>query len=33
MPKPKQQEIDTIFRLLNDLKLDVIDLKDTRLAA
>jgi len=33
MPKPKQEEIDTIYRLLTGLKLDVIDLKDTRMAA
>jgi hypothetical protein len=33
MPKPKQEEIDTIYRLLKNLNLDVIDLKETRLAA
>jgi 4-hydroxy-tetrahydrodipicolinate synthase len=33
MPKPKQEEIDTIYRLLKNLKLDVIEMKETRLAA
>jgi hypothetical protein len=33
MPKPKQEEIDTIYRLLKNLKLGVIELKETRLAA
>jgi 4-hydroxy-tetrahydrodipicolinate synthase len=33
MPKPKQAEIDTIYRLLKNLKLDVIEPKDARLAA
>lgn len=33
MPKPKPEEIDTIYRLLKGLKLDVIDLKDARMAA
>ena len=33
MPKPKQEEIDTIYRLLKNLKLSVIELKETRLAA
>ena len=33
MPKPQQTEIDTLYRLLTDLKLPVIDMKETRLAA
>jgi 4-hydroxy-tetrahydrodipicolinate synthase len=33
MPKPRQEEIDTIYRLLSNLTLPVIDIKDTRLAA
>jgi 4-hydroxy-tetrahydrodipicolinate synthase len=33
MPKPKQEEIDTIYRLLTNLSLGVIEMKDTRLAA
>jgi 4-hydroxy-tetrahydrodipicolinate synthase len=33
MPKPQQVEIDTIYRLLRQLGLSVIDLKETRLAA
>jgi dihydrodipicolinate synthase/N-acetylneuraminate lyase len=33
MPKPKQEEIDTLYRLLTALELPVIDLKETRLAA
>ena len=33
MPKPKQEEIDTLYRLLAALDLPVIDLKETRLAA
>ncbi len=33
MPKPRQEEIDTIYRLLTNLKLPVIDIKETRLAA
>jgi len=33
MPKPKQQEIDTLYRLLKNAGLDVIDQKELRLAA
>lgn len=33
MPKPRQEEIDTIYRLLKNLRLPVIDIKETRLAA
>jgi dihydrodipicolinate synthase/N-acetylneuraminate lyase len=33
MPKPQQVEIDTIYRLLQQLGLSVIGLKETRLAA
>jgi dihydrodipicolinate synthase/N-acetylneuraminate lyase len=33
MPKPKQEEIDTIYRLLKNLNLDVIEMKETRIAA
>jgi len=33
MPKPLQQEIDTLYRLLKTVGLPVIDIKDTRLAA
>ncbi len=33
MPKPRQEEIDTIYRLLKNLGLAVIDRKETRLAA
>jgi 4-hydroxy-tetrahydrodipicolinate synthase len=33
MPKPLQKEVDTLYQLLIDLKLPVIDLKETRLAA
>ena len=33
MPKPQQVEIDTLYRLLTNLKLPVIDMKETRLAA
>jgi hypothetical protein len=33
MPKPQQQEIDTLYRLLKALNLPVIDMKETRLAA
>jgi hypothetical protein len=31
MPKPMQVEVDTIYRLLKNLNLSVIDQKDTRL--
>jgi hypothetical protein len=30
MPKPLQQEIDTLYRLLKNLGLPVIDIKETR---
>ena len=33
MPRPRQVEIDTIYKLLQNLNLPVIDLKETRLAA
>ena len=33
MPKPKQAEIDTLYRLLKNAGLSVIDIKETRLAA
>lgn len=33
MPKPRQEEIDQIYRLLVALKLPVVDMKETRLAA
>jgi len=33
MPKPKQQEIDTIYQLLKNVKLDVIEMKEARIAA
>jgi len=33
MPRPQQVEIDTIYRLLQQLGLSVIELKETRLAA
>jgi dihydrodipicolinate synthase/N-acetylneuraminate lyase len=33
MPKPQQVEIDTIYRLLRQVGLSVIELKETRLAA
>jgi len=33
IPKPQQTEIDTLYRLLTDLKHPVIDMKETRLAA
>jgi len=33
MPKPRQEEIDTIYRLLKNLNLPVIDRQDTKLAA
>lgn len=33
MPKPRQEEVDTIYRLLMNLELPVIDKKETRLAA
>jgi len=33
MPRPRQVEIDTIYALLRNLNLPVIDLKETRLAA
>lgn len=31
MPKPRQEEVDTIYRLLTNLELPVIDKKETRL--
>jgi hypothetical protein len=33
MPRPLQQEVDTLYQLLKALGLPVIDLKETRLAA
>ena len=33
MPKPRQEEIDTLYDLLKNLGLEVIDVKETRLAA
>jgi len=33
MPKPKQEEIDTIYQLLTSFNLDVIEMKETRIAA
>jgi len=33
MPNPRQKEIDTIYLLLKNLKLPVIEMKETRLAA
>jgi dihydrodipicolinate synthase/N-acetylneuraminate lyase len=33
MPRPRQEEIDTLYILLKALNLDVIDYKETRLAA
>lgn len=33
MPKPKQEEIDTLWRLMNRMGLSVIDLKEAKLAA
>ena len=33
MPKPQQHEIDTLYRLLKNVGLPVIDIKETRLAA
>jgi hypothetical protein len=33
MPKPQQAEIETLYRLLQQLGLSVIDRQDTRLAA
>lgn len=33
VPAPRQAEIDTMFQLMRNLKLDVIDAKETRLAA
>ena len=33
MPKPKQQEIDTIYQLLTNLRLEVIGRQDIRIAA
>ena len=33
MPKPKQEEIDTIYGLLRKLNLDVIEISDARIAA
>ena len=33
MPKPLQQEIDTIYQLLKNVKLDVIEMKEARIAA
>jgi len=33
MPKPKQEEIDTLYRLMKDLGLDVIEPREARLAA
>jgi dihydrodipicolinate synthase/N-acetylneuraminate lyase len=33
MPKPRQQEIDTLYRLLKNLSFDLIDVNETRLAA
>jgi dihydrodipicolinate synthase/N-acetylneuraminate lyase len=33
MPKPRQQEIDTLYRLLKNLGFDLIDVNETRLAA
>jgi 4-hydroxy-tetrahydrodipicolinate synthase len=33
MPRPKQEEIDTLYRLLANLGLDVIDRQDSRIAA
>ena len=33
MPKPKQAEIDALYRLLKALNFDVIEIKETKLAA
>ena len=33
MPQPKQEEIDTIYHLLKRLNLEVIEIRDTRIAA
>jgi hypothetical protein len=33
MPKPRQEEIDTLYGLLKDLRFDVIEARETRLAA
>ncbi len=33
MPKPKQAEIDALYRLLMALKFEVIEAKETKLAA
>jgi dihydrodipicolinate synthase/N-acetylneuraminate lyase len=33
MPKPRQEEIDTLYRLLKNLGFEVIEAKETRLAA
>jgi hypothetical protein len=33
MPKPRQDEIDTLYRLLKAADMPVIGLKETRLAA
>jgi 4-hydroxy-tetrahydrodipicolinate synthase len=33
VPKPRQEEIDTLYRLLQAADMPVIDLKETRLAA
>jgi hypothetical protein len=33
MPKPRQMEIDTLYRLLKNLGFEVIEPKETQLAA
>ena len=33
MPKPRQEEIDTLYTLLKNLGFDVIESKETKLAA
>ena len=33
MPKPKQAEIDALYRLLKALNFEVIEVKETKLAA
>ena len=33
MPKPLQKEIDTLYKLLQNLGIPVIDIKETRLVA
>jgi hypothetical protein len=33
MPKPRQEEIDTLYRLLKGLGFEVIEARETRLAA